>query len=266
MNGIFLEIATTLWENGWQILAGSIIAIPLYYLPVVQWEKTRGFWKEVSVVVLAAIGGMILPLDIYGMIPIAAALLAREFRFSMVLPLLISNLLFNMLVPFTDPGFIWRTGIPRVILAWITGITVGVLFAALKSDAGNLRNGKGIKVLSGESLNIKNIIVNSGWNIIIAAGFLILGATAHSVFHRILWANFIQMLYTSPQTAYLPRWFAGLNVTNPFFLLAITMALTLMNLTRLLALFIILKPRGVLFYIIYNLAWCILLAVPIFFR
>lgn len=265
MNGIFLEIATVFWLNGWQILAGSIIAIPLYYLPV-QGERRSGFWREAPVVVLAVIGGMILPLDIYGMLPIAAALLARRFRFSVVLPLLISNLLFNMRVPFTDPGFIWRTGMLRIMLAWIAGVAAGALLAVLPSGAGNLRNRKGIQVLSGEPLNIKNIIANSGRNIMITAGFLILGAVIHNGFHRFVWANFIQMLYTNPQTAYLPRLFAGMNVTNPFFLLAITMGMTLMDLTRLSALFAILKPRGVLLYIIYSLAWCILLAVPVFFR
>lgn len=270
MNGILLDIGTTLLSNGWQILAGTVIAIPLHYLPRVQWEKEGecacARWKKVFIVVLVAFGGMVLPLGIYGVIPMAIALLARGLSFSLVLPLLVSNLLFNMLVPYADPSFIWRTGTPRVLFAWFAGVAAGVLFTALKSDAGDLQNGKWIKVLPGESLNINNIIVNSGRNIIILACCLIPGAVINSVFHRVLWVKFIQILYTSSQTAFLPRLFASLNVTHPIFLLAMTIVMTLMDLTRLSAFFAILKPRGVLLYVIYGLAWVILLSVPVFFR
>jgi uncharacterized membrane protein YraQ (UPF0718 family) len=268
MSGILLDIRTTLLSNGWQILVGTIIAIPLYFLPRAQWEKGSecARWKRVFIVALSAGGGMILPLGIYGVIPIAIALLARGLSFSLVLPLLVSNLLFNMLVPYADPSFIWRTGIFRVIFAWFAGVAVGVWFAALKSDACDLLKGKEIKVFPGESVNLKNIIMNSGRNIIILACCLIPGAVINSVFHRVLWVEFIQILYTSPQTAYLPRLFASLNVTNPFFLLALTIAGTLMDLTRLSALFAILKPKGVVLYITYHMAWAILLTTTIFFR
>lgn len=268
MNGILLDIGTALLSNGWQIVAGSIIAIPLYFLPKIQWEG-KGLLNKTVIIILAAVGGMILPLNIYGMIPVALSLLARGLGFSLVLPMLMSNLIFNMLVPFTDPVFVWRTGIPRVIFALLTGIITGVLLTfinILQSDVNSWFHGKGIRVLSGESFNIKNIISNSGWNILILAVFLLCGALTNSVFHRIVWVKFMQIMVTNPQTAFLPRLFASLNVTNPIFLLDITIVATLMDFTKLSALFAIMKSRSLFFYIIYNLVWIGLLAVTIFFR
>lgn len=265
MNGILIDIGTALLSNGWQIVAGSIIAIPLYFLPVEQWEG-QAFLKKLGIIILMAAGGMILPLNIFGIIPVVVVLVARGWMFSLVLPLLVSNMLFNMLVPINDPGFVWRTGIPRVVFAWVAGIAAGVLFVTRKSNSVGLFNGGLLTTFVGQSFDIKKIIVTSGKNLLILTAFLISGALINSVFHRIVWVNFLQLLYTSPQTSFLPRLFAGLNVTHPAFLLAMTGIMTITDLARLTGLFAVLKPKGVLFYIIYSLVWVVLLTVPVLIR
>ena len=72
-----------------------------------------------------------------------------DFRIYQLLPLLISNSLFNMLLPYTDVSFIWSTGIKRVILAFIAALLLGILLMINKKSDELIKN----EILNNEIAN-----------------------------------------------------------------------------------------------------------------
>jgi hypothetical protein len=266
MNRLLLEMGTTLLSNGLQILGGCIVALPIYYLQFTSSRDTkRGFLKDIIIMIFAAFVGMILPLNVYGIIPLIVAALAVGMDFYWVSPLLVSNLLFNMQVPYIDPGFIWRTGIPRLILAGLMGIFAGVLLKAVNAHSDNLVIHRRQGLFPGRPVTWQEILSFSGVTVSILLVCLAFGTIVNTLFQHFAWIRLMQILYTTPQTSFIPRFFGGFNVSNPLFLLAITVGATLLDLTKMAALFAVLKCKGISLIAGYFFIWALLLAASMFF-
>lgn len=247
-------MSSLLWEAGnitlshfVQFTIGFVLSIMLYYIPVPveKAEKHNGY----VTIIAAALLGMLFPLGIYGLIPIIVALSKMGFRFNTLLPFLLSNTLFNSLVPFYDPSFTWRTGMPRVILAFLAGVMVGLVvkFFRYPTD-GLLRINFTNRIFHKPESAGKALIIffkSSAWIGI----SLIIGVCANLLIQRLGFSNLIHLMYT-PQLSHLSRYFMILSA-HPLFLLAMIIVTSVINPIRLSAIFMLLKTNGISLYIGY---------------
>ncbi len=250
-----------------QLAAGSIISIPVYKVCIyLKGRSGKFFFREEIVIIISAMIGMLLPINIYGILPIAAALLAADFSFAEVVPMLVANTLFNMSVPYTDPMFIWRTGINRVVLACLAGVFGGILLRRFKEPDLLLRLDRVVILEKERDIHqwSKALeLIRS--NMIEAGAFLLVGVCLNEIFYGYILWPVLQYIYTSPNTAFIPGYFAQLDVVNPFFLQAMNIVHMLMNLVALSGLFVLMKLKGVSLYIGYYVLLAILLGTSAFF-
>ncbi|MDP4094595.1 MAG: hypothetical protein Q8920_14710 [Bacillota bacterium] len=249
-----------------QIVAGCIIAFGIYkcFKKRVSIKETA-FLKELIIILFSTLIGMILPLGVYGIIPIAAVLLFLGFRLYTILPMIFSNVLFTILIPFNDPTFVWRTGYRRVILAFAAGLLIGVVCKAFKSDPGKFLREGNMPDFTIMPAGIKGIL-NLFTQIINKAGlYVIFGIIIDTLFHKYLFWKVIDFIFTNPNTSFIPKYFAGLNVVNPFFLLTMAIARMLMGFITMSALLAFFKPRGWVLYYGYYLILAVLLGISAFF-
>lgn len=207
----------------------------------------------------AALCGAILPLGIFGSLPIASAALAIGVGAESVLAFLTSNLLFNTLVPFTDPFFIWRTGYPRVILAVAAGIGVALVGRRLKGSGRGLLRDRPLPAApetapatgkSGVGAVLRYLLASLAETWPYAAA----GALIGTAFLSYGLGAIMNFMFTNPLTSALPYVFAQADVTNPFFILATRILMTLTDFSALAALAAILKVRGlVAFFVFFGL-------------
>jgi uncharacterized membrane protein YraQ (UPF0718 family) len=212
----------------------------------------------------AAACGALLPLGLFGAVPIAAAALSAGTGAELVLAFISSNILFNTLVPFSDPFFIWKTGYPRVILALAVGIAAA-LTAQLFKDAGRglLRDRplpSAVAEAPGLGAGARYLLASFG----ATCPFMVLGALAGTAFRSYGLGALMNFMFTNPLTHALPYVFAQADVTNPFFLLATRILMTLTDLSGLAALALILNIRGIVAYFVYFALFAALLGATAF--
>lgn len=208
--------------------------------------------------------GILLPLGIYGVIPLIAALLAIGLRYNAVAALLVSNVMFNMLVPFNDPSFIWKTGIRQVLFAFIAGLFAGFIAVGVKGIDSREFKQKYLPAFEKNSTKMQMALHFIDDSFKKLGLFLIIGVIADVIFQRYVLSNVVNAFYINSFTASIPVFFASKDVSNAFFLMTFTIAYMLMNLVNLSALFAILKLRGLAAYFIYYILWALILAVPAF--
>ncbi len=210
-------------------------------------EEARrpGTGRKLVRVAAAAVCGAALPFGVYGALPLAAA--ALYVGGDAALAFIASNLLFNALVPFTDPTFIWRTGYPRVILALGAGLLAGLAAGRFKDAGRGLFREKAARV------SLRAI-----WP------FAAAGALAFSAFRSYGLGVIMNFMFTSPLTSALPYIFAQADVTNPFFILATRILMTLTDFSALAALAALLKIRGIIAYFVFFGLLAVLLGATAF--
>lgn len=265
MASLFLDFAGSAASNVVQLLAGCILSVPLYLL-----VRGRAILKDgLSVsgllfAIILSICGILLPLGIYGVIPLAAVLLIAGFRPGAVFPLLVSNIMFNMLVPFNDPSFIWRTGFRQIILAFAAGILTGVVASIPGLKGQDLIRNAFLPRIREYPSKIKMMAAYADDSFKKLGPFLLAGAAADLLFHRYVLEFAVMAFYYTPFTASIPAFFSGYNVVSPTFLLTFKIVYMILNLVSLSALSAILKPRGVVMYIVYFSLMAAILALPTF--
>ncbi len=262
-----------------QFAVGCLIALPVSLLPGRRvlgpglsrgTELPRGPLQPVpalAAVLGAAACGCLLPLGPFGALPIAWAALAAGSDVEAILAFLCSNLLFNMLVPFTDPTFIWLTGYARLLLAVAAGCLAGGLAYIVQ------RRGGGVAAViagGGPAPEKRPFRPAAVGRYLLAAfarawPFLLAGALAETAFRRYGLSALVGFLFTNPHTAFLPAFFAGQNIVDPLFLLATRIITILTDLSALAALALILRPKGVVCYLVYFTALIVILGLSAFF-
>ncbi len=237
-----------------QFVAGCALALPIYRLAKA--GRIRAGIGNASGLAafagtLSASGlGVLLPLGLWGAAPMAAFALAAGLDLALAVPFLCANALFNSLVPFTDPTFIWRTGYGRIILALAAGSLGGLLALRARPCETSVFRPRPRSALPAIAASL---------------ACLAAGALADTAFRRYALGAVIGFLYASPATAFLPAFFARRNVENPFFLLAMRILATLTDFSALAALALILKPKGMLYYFAYFAAITAILSLSAFF-
>lgn len=259
MFDIVSEMGETLIFSIIQLIAGCILALVLYHFLNKKVKPTEGkFIKDLCLAVLFIVTGMILPLGSFGMIPVMAALIIMGLKPYIVLPMFVSNTIFNILVSFNDISFIWRTGYKRVILAFVVGLTFVFI---LKISKISVRLGNFPK-LENDKINFKGIIAIAGDMINKLGLFLVVGIVADTLFNAYLLPGIIDAIFKS--ASFIPKYFGSLNVVNPFFLLAITLIKAIFDLTRLSALISFLRPKSLMIYYAVFATFIIILAASAF--
>lgn len=249
-----------------QLGVGSLLAIPLYKAGI-YWrtKQSGGPLQALLFFAVSALLGMLLPLNIYGHLPLVLALLAAGFSFAETAPLLIAGTLFNMTIPYTDPGFSWQTGMGRLGIAFGAGILAGILLKRFAGSAGLLRReASGISKEGGLLFCWSEASRLLQKNLSAFALFILIGVIFNQLFFKYVLWSVLQYIYTNPDTNFIPSYFAGLDVVNPFFLQAMNILHMLMNLITLSGLFALLKPKGVLLYIGYYFLLAMLLGSSAF--
>ena len=217
MFGLVNDIGGVVLSNVLQIAVGSVLAVIIYKFSVGKCHifKVRTSYS-ILVIVASSLLGLLLPLDTYGVIPVALMFLAVGVRYENVLPLMFSNAMFNMMVSFVDQSFSWKTGIGRIILAFIAGIVSGVVFKIFKSKNENIIKIK-TSSLNGGSPNILLEIVRFFCENINALGlYLVAGAIINVVFHKYLLESVINIVFMNPSFSNSLSFLLIFDIANPF--------------------------------------------------
>jgi uncharacterized membrane protein YraQ (UPF0718 family) len=259
------EIGSTLFLNVVQIVIGCILASLIYYFGTKKHIKTNEkLLTDLLMIGIFSIFGMIFPLNTYGLIPIFIALTYSGFRMYSLLPLLISNALFNMLVPFTDVSFVWRTGIRRVIFAFVVANMAGIILRKLENKCCRLLREDVIAKFAKKPERIIDFINILRKSIVIMGIYLIVGVIVDTIFHKYIWWDILDLLTKSQYTSFIPEFFAGYNVVNPFFLLAFTILFLLMDFIKMSALLTVFKLKGLIIFYSYFIIIAIILGTSAF--
>lgn len=248
---IFIISSTAMMEIGF-VIAGYIISVLIRLFCEEKLRTLRhSFLVDLTGIFILSLSGLLLPVDSYFLIPLIIALIIIGLKAHMVLPMIVSNSLFNMLVPYTDPGFTFKTGIGRVVLALIAGILAGLLIKKFKTGRSSLLRESLLNKLSlkpSDKVGIAKQIINS-LNIIMP--YLLLGTIAHTLFSTYLFPKIMNWIFSGPIGTAIPLVFKGYDITTPIFLLAMTILGILMNLKNLSALVLLFRLKGIIGYYAY---------------
>jgi hypothetical protein len=260
-----MEILYALLSNTVQLSAGCITAYAAYRVLYGRSAAVQSSSAlQIISILLSSLAGVLLPFGTFGIVPLVILLLAAGFRGYTVVPVLFSNFLFNLPVAYTDPGFTWRTGMGRVLLALVIGIAAGMIMRlAGVNETAIFRNTR-LPVPERGRFAMKNFCFVVFANLKYMAAFLLLGAVIGVLFNEYLLWDVINYLFTNPSTSFLPRLFATYNVAHPAFILSMTIVTMFMKFFGLAALIAVLKLRGLAAYIAFYAVWSILLAIPAF--
>jgi uncharacterized membrane protein YraQ (UPF0718 family) len=265
MYNLFMDITGGVLSNVLQLAIGCLLSILVYRLfRRKQPDKKIPLVTGYLLIAVFSLCGIVLPLGIYGAVPIITALLAVGFRFYMVLPLLISNVMFNMLVPFNDPAFIWKTGIRQVVFAFIAGIIAGIVLMVLKINWEEMFRFKNMPILQDKPVRLKAVFQIIDKYIKILAIYILIGVIVDIVFRSYVLQSMINVIFTNPYTSSIPGFFASHDVSNPFFLLTFRIAYMLMDFQKLSVLIAVSRPKGLIMYLGYYLTLAVILAIPAF--
>ena len=228
-----------------QVIFGSMLAIIIYKILT---KRPKGFRSEIALIAIFPLCGILLPLDAFGVIPIAVALIAVGFKYNFVIPLIFSNALFNMLVPFNDPTFIWERGVRRVIVAYLAGLLIGLILKKLDWEEESYIKLKDLPKIDMDKISKKDIIIFIKKNIDVMGIYLLLGVILETIFHRYVLVNTVAWLYSNKISSGILYNMSGRDVVNPYFLLTMTIIYMLINMTKLFAMLRILKIKGIVTY------------------
>ena len=247
----FVEmIAKTLAFNLLQIIIGSIIAILIYkFIGKENKTTNKKLFYKIGFVFLFSFLGLILPLEAFGIIPIVVALLVVGFSLYEVAPLIFSNSLFNMLVPSNEPSFIFRTGILRIMIAYLAGVLIGLILWKLNWKEDSFFKIKKIKDLNKGIISSFFTLLKD--NLDFMGIYLLIGVAINTFINEYFLLNSIDVVYSNNILYTLLKLVSGFNVVNPIFLVALAIVSMLLNFVKLSALISIFKPKGLITFYIY---------------
>lgn len=230
-----------------QFSIGLIVATILYYIPSFKPKsesKHHSTLTDYLLIFYSTILGIILPLGIYGVIPIIGVLYRNQFQTMAIISFLISNSIFNLLIPFTDPTFTWSTGIPRIVLALIAGVLSGILLKIFPQYGEILFRSNFLEKLFGKRkpVSVSGMIIRYLQGLLIMVIILFLGQLANLLFQQYGLPSMMRLMYL-PQFSLIARTFMMISI-KPFFLLALLVMSTVIDLSKLSLFALIFKARG----------------------
>lgn len=259
------EIGVSIASNVAQLIIGCLLSIPAYHLAAGKLKNIKsGFAGDISLIALFSLVGVVLPLGPYGVLPIFAALAATGLKPFMILPLLMANAVFNMLIPYNDVSFAWKTGMKRVVFALLAAILAGILLRRLKDRGESLLRSDNITTLGESEGDLSKVFGKLSTTVSTAGPYLIAGVIVDVVFHKYIWWDILNFITHNSYTSFVPGFFARYNVANPFFLLAMTIAFILLDFVRTSSFTVVFRLKGLVLYYIYFAAWVLLLGISAF--
>ena len=271
MPALFFSIAGNTAANVIQLIAGCLLAVIAYTFLKGRIKDTinvsglkRLSYKRILTIALLSLCGAVLPLGIYGIIPLIAAFLTVGFNTYATGALLVSNVMFNMLIPGDDPGFIWKNGYRQLIFAIIAGFIAGLLLLVVgKRETVAIRPGY-LPQIKEDPSKPKMLVLLADDSFRKLGLLLVAGVIADTIFQRYMLGGIVNAFYYNPITEAIPTFFGSQNVSNPLFMLTFKIIYMLMNLNNLSVLSAVLKFKWLVRYFCYFLLWAVILAIPAF--
>lgn len=245
-----------------QFLIGILLSIPVYKFLSSHPKVVQTHFIQLGVI--STLLGMLLPMGSFGVLPLYIAILCAGGSAIAFIPFLSSNLIFNMLIPYTEISFRWDLSLLRILSAFLIGILSLVVFKVLfKDDQKLIRKNMVDKFkLSYEKSGIFGIFST----VINEVGlFLIVGVLLSAV--RAFYISDALGAFLSTEGGGVVRDYLLENnaSNNPFFIAAATIFNTIIDLTAPAALFSFLRLRGVLLQYIIIGCFCALLVSTLIF-
>lgn len=248
------------------LAVGSIIAIPIYKIGVHIKEKlTTSLPNKIFLILIASFIGMVLPLNIFGLFPIVIALIAAGLPIAVIFPIILSNSLFNLSVPYTEIYFVWQSGGYRIGTALIAGFLGGLLLLRSKAPQKIFSAKYSLASLNEERFLWTKLPQFFNNNLTRAGMFLIVGIILNELLQKYWLVSLFNAMESNSVTAQIPLAFTGLHVMNPIFELTVKIIFMLLNFVTFSGLFVFLRLRGVLFYVGFYLALGVLFGISAFF-
>jgi len=242
MFDLITKVGWSVFSNVFELAAGSVLAVIIYRLFS---GKYQGFKKNtpfsIFLIAVFSLLGLLLPFGTYGAIPLALALLAVGMRHVYILPMIFSNVMFNMLVSVTDISFSWKTGTGRVLLAFTAGFASGLVFKLIKNE--DIIRQKTYS-LYGERRTFSALAIEFfSENINTFGLFLIIGAILNAFFHKYLLESVVNFIFLNPLLNNSLKYFLWFDVANPYFQQIFNL---FFNLTLLAAIVRFLRLKGLI--------------------
>ena len=206
-----------------------------------------------------------LPLGPFGSIPIIATLVIAGMKVYYLLPLFISGVLFNTSILFTEANFQFGRSTNCIIIAFIIGISAGILCKIINPNEDGLLKRNILEELAIKSKGLIKNIQNIGINIGNIGVYLIIGSIVNSIFHKYIFYDFITFVYSNNNAFSIMKIFLTHNASvKPLFLLAITIVNMLLDFLIASSLLLLFKFKGILSYFIYFSIWILILVSTVF--
>ncbi len=248
-----------------QINLSSIISLFLYYILKNKLIPTAYWRVDIIVILTAAVLGMLLPFNTFGMLPIFFVFLQLGFKYYQVMPILLSNFIFNMSVPYNDPTFVFRTGYKRIMLALFIGIIAGFILKRIRKIESVFRINKESEIPD-KPIGITSALKLIHHNINFMGIYMILGVLLNRVFNDHVMYTLTSQVASNSHTAFIPRYMSKFNIVSPGFLMALCIVFALLNISNLSAMVLVFKPKGVVLCVGYYMLWATFLALNMFIR
>ncbi len=216
-------------------------------------------------ILLCSFAGMLLPVNTYGILPVVIGLYVYGYGLPVVIPVLISNFIFNMSVPYTEMNFVWEPNIIRIATAFLAGVLSGIILKLIKTSPRQIIREKSIHELIDKQRKLPEFIRLFISHIESMGLYIICGAIINTLFHRYLFYFLLKQLYSSQLGSNAIDVFMGFDITNSMFVAAGQIINRLMDLSALTAMFFLLKVKSILGVYIFFSIITGLLIVPIFF-
>lgn len=258
---LLTDIGKSLLSDIIQILAGCAVAALVLRLaggrPGTLCPRRPGGYLSI---VASTLCGILFPMETFGLVPVAAAAYTVGVRLYMIAPAVFANALFNTLAPFTDVGFVWTTGIYRLLTAVVIGVCSGIILKQVKINDGAFIRGKSVEAVIGRPGNSPGFpkLLN---NCFLTIGpYLIVGVVLHAIFMRYI---FYSLMYSinigAIATSVLGR-FKGYDITTPVFMQTMVIFYSVVNFKSLLALVSLFRLKSLPAYYLYLAVWVAILA------
>jgi uncharacterized membrane protein YraQ (UPF0718 family) len=260
------DISTSVILNILCIILGGIISFPFFRYFNGRFKKTEySIGADILIIFAISTVGLVIPLGTYGIIPIVAYAYSAKCKSYKILPFIVSNYIFNMTIPFTEANFTWKTAPARIIVACLAGVFAGIIAKMFSKKTEGKFFHERLFEISPKEEGLKGLLSFLKACIETTVFFVLFGVVLNSIFHRFIMYDTLKAVYSSPLGSTALKYMNGFNVMNPFFMMALTIANILMDITKLSALSFMLKIRGIAAYILYFLALITILASSIYF-
>lgn len=255
---VIIDIGRSLILEIVQILMGCLIAFGFIRALGGKRDLIGELNREILLMtILSSILGLLLPMDIFGIAPIILATCAVGLRLSSTIPMIASNFFFNMFVPFTDVGFNWKTGWLRVVIAFIMGISAGLLLSAIKVDNRLILRGDP----ENQTENPKNFLAFINKYMSRAGLFVIAGIILEVIFKEFFFYDLVNVINISSIAAVVFGFVKGYDTAAPVFIMNMIIFNLIINLKTLSGVIMLFKRKSVIGYYVYYCVWVLVFCI-----